>query len=198
MSGNYCLESGLYPFSTDIAETMNIVIPEQQKHSESCITVKMSRWTQKIEIYLANERSVLAFFSTDLEHLFGSNVRNEFGVMLRGKGPHKPKFAHNIVRIHSFMIYTDLNEYNIFGDTKALLLRWFPFISKLKSGDIITTVQYMNNQTFSKKKFRPQLKIIFQSFHIDLTDTSGEKTPFVSVGITQLVLTFRKASNILF
>ena len=101
----------------------------------------MSRRTQNVEIYLANEASVLAFFSTDLGHIFGSNVGNEFGVMLRGKGPHQPEFAYNIVRIHYLMIYTDLIESNIVGDTKAPLLRCFPFISKLKTGDIIATGQ---------------------------------------------------------
>ena len=104
----------------------------------------MSRKTQKVEIYLANEGSGLAFFSTDLGHIFGSNVGNEFGVMLRGKGPLKPDFAYDIVGIHS-LLYTDLIEYNIFGDTKASSLRSFHF----KAGDIITAGQYMNYQTLS-------------------------------------------------
>ena len=37
------------------------------------------------------------------------------------------------------MIYSDLVEYSIVGDIKAPLLRCFPFISKLKGGDIVTT-----------------------------------------------------------
>ena len=77
--------------------------------------------------------------------------------MLRGKGPHKLEFAYDIVRIQSLMIYTDLIEYNIVGDTKTPLLLCFPLISKLKSGDIITTGQYMNYQTFSNLQFRPLL-----------------------------------------
>ena len=194
----YYLEPGLYPSITDIVEAMNILIQERHNHSENCIKVKVSRKTQKVEIYLANEASGLAYFSTDLGHIFASNVGNEFGVMLRGKGPHKPEFAYDIVRIHSLMIYTDLVEYNIVGYTKAPLLRCFPFISVLKSGDIITTGQYMNYQTFSNLQFRPLLKNSFHSIHIDLRDTSGEKIPFVSVGITRLVLMFRKASNIHF
>ena len=96
------------------------------------------------------------------------------------------------------MVYTDLIEYNIIGDTMAPLLRCFPFISKLKSGDIITTGQYMNYQTFSNLQFRPMLKNSFHSIRIDLRDTSGEKIPFVSVGITRLVLMLRKASNFRF
>ena len=47
--------------------------------------------------------------------------------MIRGKGPHEPDFAYDIVRIHSLMIYNNLIEYNIVGDTKAPLLRFFPF-----------------------------------------------------------------------
>ena len=194
----YNLEPGFYPSITDIVEAMNILIQERHNHSENCIKVKMSRKTQKVEICLANEASHLAFFSTDLGHMFGTNVGNEFGVMLRRKGPHKPEFAYDIVRIHSLMIYTDLIEYNIVGDTKAPMLRCFRFISKLKSGDIITTGQYMNYQTFSNLQFRLLLKNSFHSIHIDLRDTSGEKIPFVSVGITRPVLMFRKASNIHF
>ena len=86
----YYLEPGLYPSITDIVEAMNILRQERHNHSENCIKVKVSRRTKKAEIYLANEGSGLAFFSTDLGHTFGSNVGDEFGVMLRGKGPHRP------------------------------------------------------------------------------------------------------------
>ena len=123
---------------------------------------------------------------------------NEIGVLVIGKGPHEPQFAYDIVRVHSLMIYSDLVEHSIVGDTKVHLLRCFPFISKLKGGDIITTGQYMNYQTFSNLQIRPLLKNSFHSIRIDLRDTSGEKIPFVSVGITGLVLMFRKASNIHF
>ena len=115
---------------------------------------------------------------------------------LHGKGSHEPTFAYDIVRILSLMVYTDIVEYNIVGDTKVPLLRCFPFISKLNCGDIITTGQYMNYQTFSNLQFRRLLKNSFHSIHIDLRDTSGEKIPFVLVGTTRLVLMFRKVSDI--
>ena len=193
LSGTWSL-----PFHHGYFETMNTLIQERHNHSENFITVKVSRRTQKVEIHHANEVSGLAFFSTDRGNIFRSNVGHEFGVMLRGKGPHKPEFAYDIVRIHSLIIYTDLIEYNIVGDTKAPLLRCFPFISKVNSGDIITTGQYMNYHTFSNLQFRPLLKNFFHSIHIDLRDTSCEKKSFVSVGISRLVLMFRKASNIHF
>ena len=113
-----------------------------------------------------------------------------------GKSPHEPTFAYDIVRIHSFMTHTDIVEYIIVGDTKAPLLRCFPIIFKLKSGDIITTGRFMNYQTFSNLQFRRLLKNSFLSIHTDLRDTSCEKIPFVSEGITRLVFMFRKVFDI--
>ena len=97
----YYLEPGLYPSITDIVEALNILIQQRQNHSKNCIKVEVSRRTQKIEFYLANEGFGLEFFSTDPGNFFGSIDGNKFGVMLRGKGPHKPDFAYDIVRIHS-------------------------------------------------------------------------------------------------
>ena len=111
----YYLEPGLYPSIADIVEAMNILIQERHNHSENCIKVKVSRRRQKVEIYLANEGSGLVFFSTDRGHIFGSIVVNEFGILLRGKGPHKPEFAYVIVRIHSLMINIYLIKYNAVG-----------------------------------------------------------------------------------
>ena len=111
---------------------MNTLIQERNHQNEICITVKVSRRTQKIVIMLAHVTSGLAVCSTELGHIFGNNVGNEFGVLMIGNGPHEPHFAYDIVRIHSLIVYSDLVEYNIVGDTEAPLLRCFPFISKLK------------------------------------------------------------------
>ena len=73
------LKPGLYPSITDIVEPMSSLIQERHNHSENCIKVKVSRRTQKFEIYLANEGSGLALFRTDLGHIFASNVGNELG-----------------------------------------------------------------------------------------------------------------------
>ena len=121
----YHLETGLYTSITGIVEAMNNFIQEKYNQSESCITVEVTGRTQKLQIYLANKGCGLAHFSTDLGHVSGSNVGNEFRVMLRGKRPHIPKTADNLLRIHSLMIYTGLIEYNIDDDTKVSLLRCF-------------------------------------------------------------------------
>ena len=59
-SGFYYLEPGLYPSITDVVEAMNSLIQQGHNHSENCITDKVSRKTQKNEIYLANGGSGLA------------------------------------------------------------------------------------------------------------------------------------------
>ena len=66
----FYLEPGRYYSITDIVEAMNILIQEGHNHSQNCIKIKVSRRTQKVEIYLANEESGLAFFSTDLGQIF--------------------------------------------------------------------------------------------------------------------------------
>jgi len=135
----YHLEPGLYPSVTDIVEAMNSLIQNRNNHNTTCIGVKVDRRTQKVAISLVNDESSLVISSIDMGHIFGGDVRNDRGILMLGKGPHKPLFAYDIVRIHSLMIYTDIVEYNIVGDTKAPLLRCFPFISKVKSGDVTTT-----------------------------------------------------------
>ena len=191
----YYLEPGLDHSITDIVQTMNSLIQNRNNHSKTCIGVKVDCKTQKIAFSLVNDESSLVISSIDLGHFFGGDVRNDRGILMLGRRPHKPLFACDIVRSHSPMIYSDFVEYNIVRDTKAHFLRCFPFISKVKSGDVITTEQYMKYQTISNLQFRRLLKNSFHSVKIDLRDTSGKKIPFVSVGITRLVLMFRKMSD---
>ena len=189
------LEPGLSSSIPDIVETMNTLIQGRNNESDTCIRIKVNRVTQKIEVYLANEKSSLTICSTDLGHIFGGDMRNGLGILMCGEGSHEPTFAYDIVSIHSLMIHTDIVDY-IAGHTKAPLPRCCPIISKHKSSDIRATGQYMNYQNFSNLQFRRLFKNFFHSIHIDLRDTCGEKIPFVSVGITRLVLMFRKVSDI--
>ena len=106
----YFLEPGLYTSITDIVEAMNTLIQEKNNHNRTCIAVKVSRRKQKVVFMLANNTPCLAFFSTDLGPISGNNVGNEFGVLMRRKGPQEPEFAYNIVNINSLMIHCDLVE----------------------------------------------------------------------------------------
>ena len=96
----YRLETGLYSSITDIVEGMNTLIQERNNHRDTGIAIKVSRVTQKVKVYLANEESSLVIFSTDLGHIFGGDMRNDSGILMPGKEPHEPSFAYDIVRIH--------------------------------------------------------------------------------------------------
>ena len=90
------LEPRLYSSITDIVEAMNTIIQERNNHRDTCITNKVSRVTPKVKVYLANEESSLAIFSTDLGHMFGRYVRNDWEILIGkyiGKGRHEQTFA---------------------------------------------------------------------------------------------------------
>ena len=77
------LEPGLYTSITDIVEAVNTLIQDRNSHNQTCITFKVPRRTQKVVFMLANDSSGLAFCSTDLGHIFGNNVGNHFGVVMK-------------------------------------------------------------------------------------------------------------------
>ena len=193
------IEPGLYPSVVDIVVAMNNKIREcvgAQTFEYNGIYVSVDKITQKVAVHLPENPSVFIIRSSDLNYIFSCDLeQNQTGVIMKGKGPHNPQYSYDIITIHSLMIYSVIVEYNIVGDTKTPLLRCIPFISKVKSGDIISTEQYMNHQSFTILQFKKLLKSSFHSIKIELRDSTGEKIPFVSVGITRVVLLFRKISN---
>ena len=114
--------------------------------------------------------------------------------MLSRKRPRKPDFAHHIVRTHSLMLYTDLIEYDIAGDSKAPLLRFSSFFSKLK-GNIITTVQDMNCQTFSNLQSIELLNFFSHYLYWLERYVWWEETLYLSVSLV-LFWCLKIASNI--
>ena len=92
----YNLEPVLYTSITDIVEATNTLIQEKNNHKVTCITVKVSRRTPKVVIMLTNETSGLAFCSADLDHVFGNNLGDEFGVLMIGKGLMNPNLPTTV------------------------------------------------------------------------------------------------------
>ena len=72
------------------------------------------------------------------------------------------------------MVYGDIIEYNIVGDTKTRLLCCILFISTIKIGDLISTRQNMKYQSFTKLQFKGLMKESFHSIKIELRDTTGK------------------------
>ena len=149
----------------DIVVAMNDKVRKRrgaQKYEYNGIYVSVDKITQKVAIHLPEDQSVFIIQSADLSHIFGCDLeQNQTGVIMKGKGPHYPQYSYDIIRIHSLMIYSDIIEYNIVGDTKTPLLRCIPLISKVKNGDIISTGQYMNYQSFTNLQFKKLIKKLF-------------------------------------
>ena len=164
------VEPGLYPSIVDIVVAMNDKDRKRigaQKYEYNGIYVSVDKITQKVAIHLPEDQSVFIIQSADLSHIFGCDLeQNQTSVIMKEKGPHYPQYSYDIIRIHSLMIYSDIIEYNIVGDTKTPLLRCIPFISKVKNGDIISTGQYMNYQSFTNLQFKKLLKNSFHSIKI--------------------------------
>ena len=89
---NY-LETGLYHSNTDIVAAMNSLIKNRNNHNTTCIGVKVDRRTQKVAFSLVNDDYSLMISSINLGHIFVGDVRNDWGTLMLGKGPHKPLFA---------------------------------------------------------------------------------------------------------
>ena len=195
------IEPGLYPSIVDIVVALNDKVRKRigaQKYESNGVYVSVDKIIQKVAIHLPEDQSVFIIQSADLSHIFGCDFeQNQTRVIMKEKGLHYPQYSYDIIRIHSLMIYSDIIEYNIVDDTKTLL-RCISFISKVKNGDIISTGQYMNYQSIANLQYKKLLKNSFHSIKIELRDTTGEKIPFVSVGITRVVLLFRKVSDNLF
>ena len=98
-------------------------------------------------------------------------------------------------RKHSLMINTDFIENKKIDDTKTPLKRFVLIISKVKSGNVLSTAQNMNNQSFTNLQFKNLLKNSFHYIELELRDSTCKKKLFVSVRITRVVLFFRKISN---
>ena len=108
-----------------------MLFKERRNHTKNVITVKVSRQTQKVEIYLACERSGFAFFGRDSGHFLGNKVDNENGVALRGKGLHKSEYVCDIVLIDALKTYLDLIEYVVLLRHQGTIVACFPFNSKV-------------------------------------------------------------------
>ena len=123
----YYLEAGFSPSITNIVESMNSLIQNRNNHNTTCISVKVDRRTQKVESLLVSYESCLVITSIELAHIFGGDFRNDREILMFGRGPHKPLFAYDIVRILSLMIHTDIVEYIKVGDTKSFLITMLSF-----------------------------------------------------------------------
>ena len=184
----YEIPAGLYHSLNDILAAMREVAAPTKTID---FTWRVNNRTQHVDITLPDDFSALNIISPDLTHILSFPM----SILLNGKGPHKSHFPVDLVRFHAILIYMDIIDHVIVGDSKVPLLRSFPFICKMKNSDIVTQ-QYMNYHTFSNLHYKKLIKHSFHSIQAELrTNTTGEFIPFVAIGYTRLTLLFRKISR---
>ena len=177
---------GMYLSLDEIFQSMNDALRLRNRQSVE-LKWKVDSITRHCEIELASDKSQLVFASQDLCSILGFSQ----SVWFSSKGPHRSEFPIDILRFHSVMVYTDIVEFSIIGDTKAPILRCFPFNNKIQR-DSISVTKYSNYVSFDNLQFRRLLKNSIHSIKVELRSPTGELIPFVAVGITRLTLLFRK------
>ena len=88
------------------------------------------------------------------------------------------------------MMHTDMIEQSFAINTETFFLRCLSSIPKRKSGDLITSGQYLNYQAFTYFYGTPLLENSFHGIRVHSGDPSRGKVLFVTVGFTGLVLMF--------
>ena len=86
---------------------------------------------------------------------------------------------------HTIFIYCDSVQNEILGDSQAALLRVIPLQQNVASS---AATCY---RTFDKKQLKRLNKSNFQSITISLCDESGQLMPIVTIGRTNITLSFR-------
>lgn len=181
------IRPGLYLSVDEILIAMNDAVKESRRDDEVNLKWRTDNLSQQVEISLQSEDSKFVVYSQDLSSILGFH-KNE---ALTGKGPHTSIYPIDILRIHSVMVYTDIVQHTIVGDTRAPILRCFPFTQKVNRGSISIT-KYVNYSSFDNLQFRKLLKNSIHSIKIDIRAQTGELIPFASIGLTRLSLLFRR------
>jgi hypothetical protein len=157
--------------------------------SHASISLKVDYFSRKILFNFKDEDAVLNLASRDLANILGFPSPCVIpGTMKESMLP------YDIQRIHTIMVYTDIIEHGIIGNTKAPILRSFPLMPKFKDESILLN-QQMNYHSFDNLQFKKVLKSSFHSIKIDLRSCIGEKIPFAGIGNTRLTLLFRQVST---
>ena len=117
------IEPGLYPSIVDIVVDMNNKTRAREHLGEyNRIYVSVDKITQKVAVHLPENQSLFIIQSVDLSQIIGcDSEQNQTGVIMKGKGPHYPQYSYNTIRMHSLILYSDIIEYIIVGDTTSSL-----------------------------------------------------------------------------
>ncbi len=153
-------------------EMLNIIKPSV--YHDGVISMKYNKYNQKIVVKTKPGAMVVLY--KPLRNLFGFSV-DESVITDIQKGSQVVD-----IHFHSMVLYTNIIEHHVMGDTRAPLLR-------------ILNVEGMHGETISKSyknpHYIPLKQKLVDMIEIAITDDTGQSIPFVS-GRVIATLHFRK------
>jgi len=164
---------------------------------------KQNPVTDKWEIKPNDPGAHLSLLGDDLRAILGfgyekgvNGIAQRSKAALNNDGWVRAEYPSDIQRLHTMMVYTNIIEHQIIGDTVAPLLRVIPLTTKIKN----FALSGMESSQISKVFTHPlQYKRVqvnaFHSINIDLYAENGLLIPFTGVGRTSLTLLFRYNDN---
>ena len=101
-------------------------------------------------------------------------------------------YAPDFQGLHTALVYTDIIEHQIIGDTLAPLLRLIPLTGKLKNNEITGAENTQVAKTFTiPMQFKKVQVNAFHSIQLEIYGENGKLIPFVDSGRTSATLLFR-------
>ena len=128
----------LNPSTTDVAKAMKTFIQEKNYHNETCLTVKLFKATQRVEICIVEKRSDTPFVRVDWGHTFGSTLGIEYAVLFRANGLHYPDFVATF-SAYNLSWYTQTWLSNIMLAPKKSLSCCVAFHFEIRNWGLLTT-----------------------------------------------------------
>jgi hypothetical protein len=162
-------------------------------------TSKYDQLTNRLQIKMLEEGSQLVLSDPDIRAVFGYSehmARNEIAKSSlsarKNAGWITGDYAPDLQRLHTALIYTDIIEHQIIGDTLAPLLRLIPLTGKLKNNEISTMENTQVSRSFNLPlQFKKVQVNSFHSIQLQMYGENGKLLPFVDAGRTSATLLFR-------
>ncbi len=145
------LKHGLYRNVSEILDEMHdnfkllneLEFGVAVKDQPNVFSYRHSATTGAVEIKMLEEGAQLRLKAADLRAVLGydeavglDGIAHFEDAGAGEKGWVKSQYPADIQRLHTMMVYTDIIEHQIIGDTTAPLLRVIPLVSKMKHFDM--------------------------------------------------------------
>jgi len=176
------IKPGLYQNVGEILDEIHKQIKDYYKFAFSedpktynFFSYRINTITQKLEIKISEDEGQIILYSDDLKAILGYNSNTALNGIIYNKEHRnnedwiQAQYPVDIQRLHTLLVYTDIIEHQIVGDTNAPLLRSIALTSKIKNSSIAANDDVQITKEFNEPLQFKKLQVnTFRSIHIDL------------------------------